>query len=197
MAALQLSTGLALAMAAAPNGATNEASLVPELLPQIRQRYQAVLGLAERQFADAGQAQAFTERPGGHFLMRYHVRTKFCADAARPAQTSQDAQGRTYVEEGGWLGAASNKKRCDSRRITLKRPGVDARVLIPDLLDDKGYAATDLLALYLRRWGIERVFQALTEVFHLRSLIGTRPQGRLFQLAFCLVLYNMSQVMRG
>jgi hypothetical protein len=34
-------------------------------------------------------------------------------------------------------------------------------------------------------------------VFHLNRLIATTPQGTLFQLAFCLLLYNMIQVVRG
>jgi hypothetical protein len=197
LVALQLSTGLALAMATSPDGDTNEASLVPELLPQVQQRHQAVLWLADRQFGDAVQAQAFSQRPGDHFLIRYHVRTKFCPDAARPTQTGQDAKGRSYLEEWGWLGAAGNRKRRYIRRITLQRPGADAIVLITDLLESVDYPATDLLALYLMRWGIERVFQVITEVFHLQSLIGTRPQGTLFQLSFCLVLYNMIQVIKG
>jgi len=44
------------------------------------------------------------------------------------------------------------------------------------------------------RWTIERVFQQITEVFNLQHLIGTTPQGTLFQLAFCLLLYNMLQL---
>jgi hypothetical protein len=59
------------------------------------------------------------------------------------------------------------------------------------------YPASDLLALYLMRWGIERVFQQITEVFHLEHLIGTTPEGTLFQLAFCLLIYNVIQVVRG
>ena len=69
-------------------------------------------------------------------------------------------------------------------------------VLITDLVDADAYPATDLLALYLARWGIERVFQQITEVFDLRRLIGTTPHGTLFQLAFCLLLYNQIQVVR-
>jgi hypothetical protein len=197
LVALQLSTGMAVAMATSPDGDTNEASLVPDLLPVVRQRHQAVLWLVDRQFGDAVQAQAFTERPGDHFVIRYHVRTKFCPDPMRPPQSGQDAKGRTYVEEWGWLGAASNKKRRYIRRITLKRAGADAIVLITDLLEGTDYPAADLLALYQMRWGIERVFQVITEVFHLQSLIGTRPQGTLFQLSFCLTLYNMIQVIKG
>jgi hypothetical protein len=34
-------------------------------------------------------------------------------------------------------------------------------------------------------------------VFALRRLIGSTPQATVFQAAFCLLLYNMVQVMRG
>jgi hypothetical protein len=54
-----------------------------------------------------------------------------------------------------------------------------------------------LFELYLARWSIERVFQQITEVFHLQTLIGTTPQGTVFQFAFCVLLYNMVQVVRA
>ena len=65
-----------------------------------------------------------------------------------------------------------------------------------DLLDEVAYPPVDLLAVYLERWGIERVFQQITEVFHLKRLIGSTPQATIFQASFCLVLYNMIQVIR-
>jgi hypothetical protein len=83
------------------------------------------------------------------------------------------------------------------RRITLYRPGEETVIVITDLLDAAQYPATDLLAVYRARWGIARVFQQITEVFHLRALIGTTPQGTVFQLAFCLLLYNLLQVVRA
>jgi hypothetical protein len=43
----------------------------------------------------------------------------------------------------------------------------------------------------------QRVFQQITEVFHLQTLIGTTPQGTVFQFAFCVLLYNMVQVVRA
>lgn len=69
--------------------------------------------------------------------------------------------------------------------------------MLTDLLDAGQYPANDMLALYLARWSIERVFQQITEVFHLQTLIGTTPQGTIFQLAFCLLLYNLVQVVRA
>jgi hypothetical protein len=41
------------------------------------------------------------------------------------------------------------------------------------------------------------VFQQIAEVFHLNRLIATTPAGTLFQLSFCLLLYDMIQVVRG
>ncbi len=55
----------------------------------------------------------------------------------------------------------------------------------------------DLLEVYLARWGIERVFQKVTDVFGLEGLIGGTPQATIFQFCFCLVLYNLIQVVRG
>jgi hypothetical protein len=41
------------------------------------------------------------------------------------------------------------------------------------------------------------VFQKVTEVFGLQGLIGGSPQATIFQFAFCLVLYNLIQVVRA
>jgi len=197
LVALELSSGLALAMATSLDGDTNEASLVPDLLPQVQAQRTDILWLGDRQFCDLTQPRAFTARDGDHFVVRYHPRSKYGPDPSRPAQTGIDEHGRTYVQDWGWLGRANNKDRRYVRRITLSRSEQEDIILITDLLDAATYPATDLLALYLMRWGIERVFQQITEVFHLQRLIGTTPQGTLFQLAFCLLLYNMIQVIRG
>lgn len=114
----------------------------------------------------------------------------------KPVRRGSDRQGRSYQEEQGTFGGEQNKHRCSVRRITLHRPGEETVVLFTDLLDEKAYPAEDLLALYLARWTIERVFQQITAVFDLRRLIGTAPKGTLFQLAFCLLLYNQIQVVR-
>src|SRR5512135_2530191 len=47
------------------------------------------------------------------------------------------------------------------------------------------------------RWGIETVFHQITDVFSWRHLIGTMPKAVLFQLSFCLLLYNALQVVRA
>ena len=83
------------------------------------------------------------------------------------------------------------------RQIHLVRPGGEDVYLVTDLLDEARYPAADLLEVYLRRWEIERVFQKIVEVFHLEHLIGSTPEATIFQASFCLVLYNLLQVMRG
>ena len=59
------------------------------------------------------------------------------------------------------------------------------------------YPAEAMLRTYQSRWGIETVFHQITDVFSLRHLIGTMPKAVLFQLSFCLLLYNALQVVRG
>ena len=198
LAALHLRSGLALALATDPDGEANDAKLVPALLPQVRARVGGPrLWLADRQFCDLVQTAAFTAAEGDHFVVRYHRKVRFYPDPARPAQHGQDGQGRAYEQEWGWLGGARDPRRRYVRRVTLHRAGEEDVILVTDLLDAASYPAEDLLALYLARWGIERVFQQITEVFHLNRLIATTPQGTLFQLSFCLLLYNMIQVVRG
>jgi len=61
LGALELSRGLAVAMATDPDGETNEAKLVPALLPQVRARMAGPrLWVADRQCCDLRQTAAFT-----------------------------------------------------------------------------------------------------------------------------------------
>jgi hypothetical protein len=189
--------GLAVAMAADPDGEANDIKLVPRVLPRARACIAGPrLWVADRQFCDLDQPQRFTE-DGDHFLIRFSLKMGFHPDATRPAVTGQDGHGRTIIEQWGWIGAAAEKRRRWVRRITLQRPGQEDVILMTDLVDAAAYPAVDLLEVYLARWGIERVFQQITEVFDLKHLIGSTPQATVFQASFCLVLYNMIQVVRA
>jgi hypothetical protein len=197
LVALEFTTGLAMAMHAHPDGDANDVRFVPELLPEVRQRISgARLWIADRQFCDLIQIGHFTEH-GDHFLVRYNAKVGFHADASRPAQEGQNRQGRQYLEEWGWLGRASHKQRRYVRRITLLRPGEEELGVVTDLLEADSHPAHDLLELYLQRWGIERMFQKVTEVFGLEGLIGGTPEATIFQFAFCLLLYNQIEVVRA
>jgi hypothetical protein len=189
--------GLAVALAADPDGEANDCRLVPQWLERTRQ---AVAGprlwVLDRQFCDLTQTARGRE-DGDHFLIRYHPKVHFYADPSRPACTTQDERGRTVVTEWGWLGGVTNPRRQPVRRISLYRPGEETVILVTDLVDAQTYPSADLLTVYLARWTIERVFQQITEVFALAHLIGSTPQATVFQAVFCLLLYNLIQVVRG
>jgi hypothetical protein len=198
LVALEWSTGLAMAMHADADGDANDVRFVPDLLPVVRQHVSApILWIADRAFCDLEQPARFTERAGDHFLVRYHPKVKFHRDASVPQRQGENDQGQSFIETWGWLGSERDKRRRYVRRIHLLRPGEEDVVLITDLTDADRYPAQDLLYMYGERWGIERAFQQVTEVFGLEGLIGGRPEACLFQLAFCLLLYNMIQVLRG
>jgi hypothetical protein len=189
--------GLAVALAADPDGDANDIRLVPRVLPLARQ---AVAGprlwVADAQFCDLGQAARFTEH-GDHFLVRFTARNGFEADAAVPPREGRDGSGKAYREEWGWMGSAKDPRRVRLRRVTLERPGQAAVAVVTDLLDADAYPAVGLLATYLMRWQIENVFQQITEVFELRHLIGCAPKATVFQASLCLVIYNVLQVLRA
>jgi Transposase DDE domain len=196
LVALEMDSGLAVGLAAHPDGESNELRLVPELLAQVRRRWPGPrLWVGDRQFCDLEQTARFSAA-GDHFLVRYHSKVHFHPDPRRPAQHGRDPGGRPYTEEWGWLGAATDRRRRYVRRITLTRPTDEAIILVSDLLDARRYPALDLLAVYHGRWGIETVFQKVTDIFSLKHLIGSTPRAGIFQMAFCLLLYNMIHVLR-
>lgn len=196
LVALDLRRGLIVAMNAHLDGETNDAPLVADLLPQVREQLQrSRLWIADSQFCDLTQPHNFLAE-NDVFLVRYHPKTKFHRDPDVPLRTESDAQ-RHYADEWGWLGKPHGKKSLYVRRITLFRKDEEDVILVTSLQDANQYPATELLDAYLLRWGIERVFQQVTEVFHLQRLISSTPQGTIFQCAFCFFLYNLIQVTRG
>ncbi len=188
-------TELVVALAAAPDGEANECTLVPELLGQVRARLAtgARLWVADRQFGDLVQTGRFAEG-GDAFLVRRNAKTSFTPDPGPPERLGRDAAGRVIREARGTCGTGPKARRV--RQITLERPG-DPVVLVTDLLDEAAYPAEDLLALYLHRWGIERVYQRVTEVFGLIRFIGSTPEATVFQAAYCLMLSNLVEVVRA
>jgi hypothetical protein len=189
--------GLVVALAADPDGEANDIRLMPRILPLARE---AVAGprlwVADSQFCDLDQTTRFTDE-GDHFLLRFTLRNSFALDSERPVQAGGTASGQAYAQEWGWMGAATDPRRRYVRRIRLERPGEDPVIVVTDLLDATAYPAEDLLAVYLMRWQIENVFQAITEVFELRHLIGSTPQATVFQASLCLVMYNILQLVRA
>jgi hypothetical protein len=197
LVAIHYETGLVIGMHADEDGDANDVRFVPQLMPSIRAEIEGpLLFLADSGFCDLQRMEEYTDG-GNHFLIRRHPKVGFHPDPQRPMRSGIDARGRTFSEEWGWLGAANHPKRRYVRQITLKRAGEADVAIVTDLLDAETYPAEDLLDHYLERWGIEQIFQKVTEVFHLQGLIGSTPKATIFQFAFCLLLYNMIQVIRG
>ena len=187
--------GLVVAIAADPDGEANDVRLMPEAIRRATARIKGVkLWVADRQFCDLNLPTILTNQ-GDHFLFRRTKKLSFAADPSRPQRQAVDSQGRTVIEQWGWIGAEKEKRRRYVRQIHLVRPGQDDVYLVTDLLDEKAYPAEDLLLVYLKRWEIERVFQKITEVFSLQQLIGSSPEATIFQASFCMVLYNLLQLM--
>lgn len=197
LVAMDFQTGQVVDMWTDADGDANDVKFVPLLVPRLRGRIAGPpLWMADRQFADLIQTTHFTQ-DGDHFLVRYNKKVPFYQDPSRSARQGEDASGRTYIEDWGWIGKPTSKRRRAVRRITLKRPGEEDIILVTDLLDADRYLAVDLLTLYALRWGIEQMFQKVTEVFCLCRLIGGTPRATVFQLAFCLLLYNMIETVRS
>ncbi len=197
LVALCLQSGLAFAMHADPDGDANEVRFVPQFVPAVRRLLSGRrLWLLDRAFGYPKVLELLAQEED-HFLVRQRRVVTFTADPTRPPQTGQDATGRAYTQSWGWVGRPGTRTRRVVRRIVLSRPGADDVALLTDLLDAQQYPAEELLRLYRMRWGIEQVFQQVTEVFGLQTLIGSSPEASVFQLAFCLLLYNVMQVVRA
>jgi len=190
--------GLAVAMAADPDGEANDIRLMPRVMPLARA---AVAGprlwVADAQFCDLDQPAEFTQAEGDHFLMRFSLRNSFTADPEKAALRGTNRLGQAYTQDWGTMGCEKDPRRCNVRRIVVERPGQEAVIVVTDLLDAQAYPAEDLLEVYLHRWQIENVFQQITEVFELQHLIGSAPKATVFQASLCLVIYNILQVVRG
>jgi hypothetical protein len=197
LVAYSFTQGLALDFYGDEDGDANDVQYVPELV----ERLLAVtpgprLWLADAQFSFVPYLRELSQH-GDHFVVRFSKAASFTPDPSRPAREGTDHEGRHYREEWGTLSGKRGRQRMLLRRITVERPGEADFMIITSLLDADQYAASDLLTLYRDRPDIEQVFQRITKVFALRELLGSTPKATLFQLALCLVLYNVLQLVRG
>jgi Transposase DDE domain len=189
---LNLRTGRAVALVGPLDGDAGEAALTEALLPKL-----AAAAGPERPWVVVLDRLSGTlsfpqhvVKAGGHFLIRSCSNTTFVPDPAEPARESRDAKGQRIVPERGWLGKVEKADRQSVRRITKELPDGKEIGVVTDLWDEVKYPAAAMLSTYQSRWGIETVFHQISDVFSLRHLIGTMPKAVLFQLSFCLLLYN-------
>ena len=97
------------------------------------------------------------------------------------------------MQEWGWRQSPEGRPRVRASDHPALPNGQELSV-VTDLWDEVKYPAEAMLATYHGRWGLETVFHQITDVFSLKHLIGSQPQAVLFQLWFCLLLYNALQV---
>jgi hypothetical protein len=153
-----------------------------------------ILSVWDRQFDDVLTMRHLCKREGDGFVVR--AKQAHACFAVESSVETTDPQGRRVLDQIGVLGRGKRTMRL--RRITLWRgPDEEDVVLLTNLLDRQAFCAADVLALYKQRWGIEQVFQEVTQTFSLEHLIGCRPQAVLFQFSFCLLLYNLMQVLKA
>lgn len=190
---MDVRSGMALAMSDSLDGLTNDVPLVPALMDQLRQLIsRPILSIWDRQFDDVKTLRELSRRDGDAFLVRMKQNYTFCVESS---EKTRDRQGREVLDEIGTLGRGKMSMRV--RRITLERgDDEDDVILLSNLMDRAAFTAADLLELYRRRWGIEQVFQKVTETFSLSHLIGSSPKAVLFQFAYCLLLYNLIQLIK-
>jgi hypothetical protein len=198
LVALDVRRGLAVAMSDCPDGMANEVPLVPDLMGQLRGSVypdRPVLTVWDRQFDDPRTLRRLSEREGDAFVVR--LKQKHMRFEPGPCVRARDAQGREVLDEVGVLGRGRDAVRV--RRVTLCRSaeGEADVVLLSNLLGREAFPAADLLGLYRLRWGIEQVFQQVTETFALDHLIGCSPKAALFQFAYCLLLYDLVQLVKA
>ena len=121
--------GLVRSFVADPDGETNDAKLIPALIPSARE---VIVGLRlwvlDRQFCDLTQPLVLAT-DGDHFLIRFHPKNSFHLDESHATRESQDAANRTVFEEWGWLGGKNSKCRIYVRRLRLQRPGEEEIIL--------------------------------------------------------------------
>jgi hypothetical protein len=192
LVALNVRSGMAIAMNDSLDGQTNDVPLVKGLMEQLHQVIERpILSVWDRQFDDPATMKKIAVRPGDAFLVRMKQNYTFTVQSSRK---TVDAQGRKVLDEIGLLGNI----QMPVRRITLLRDDEEEDVvLLTNLMDRDQFPATDLLELYRHRWCIEQVFQQVTETFSLSHLIGSSPKATLLQFAYCLLLYNLIQVIKA
>lgn len=194
--AMDQHTGLAVAMAATLDGETSDAPLMPDMLEQVRQDVvKSRLLTEDRQFCDLVQPNLLQE--GEFFLIRYHKKVSFHRDETHAVRRGRDGDDREMEEDWGWLGMPDDPRRVAARRIVVTRPDTDPLIVVTNLFDADKFPAADLLEVYRHRWDIERLFQRVTEVFHLRKLISSTPRATIFQAAYCFLLANFVTTIRA
>jgi hypothetical protein len=192
-----LATGHAVAVQAVADGEAADNPLAPEAIERVRnsEDSRARLWVSDRAFCAYELLHLLATAPD-HFVVRYKMNCKFYVDSREKTQTGIDDEGRSYRDEIGWLGGPKDPHRIAVRKITAERGKDQPFSIVTSLHDRERYSAKELLTLYRRRWGIETMFQQVVQTFELRHLIGSTPEATVFQAMLCMLLYNITLMIR-
>lgn len=194
---LDVRTGLARAIAVSEDGYADELALTRELLDQkdeLAGDSRPTLVVLDRLYCNR-EIPSLCLRHSGHFIIRFGGKMQFHEDPDRDSHEFRDAEGALITERWGWLNTHDGAP-LRVRQITRQLPNGKIIRVVTDLQDRRRYPATAILKAYRSRWSIECVFQLITEVFGLEKLVVTTPRGTVFQLAFCVLLYDIIQVVK-
>jgi hypothetical protein len=192
-----LATQQAVAVEATADGEAADNPLVPGAVARVRALLDSRphLWVGDRAFCDF-KLLGDLAKDADQFVVRFNTSCGFHRDESCPVREGLDDENRPFHEEWGWLGKPNNPHRIRVRRISVTRDKDDPLIFVTSLQDADVYPAKDLLTLYRSRWGIEVMFQRVVQTFDLRHLIGTTPQATIFQAMLCLLLYNITMMIR-
>lgn len=193
----ELATQRAVGAEAVPDGEAGDTLLAPAVVARVRAMpdTRPRLWVGDRAFCDYKLFGVLSANPD-HFVVRYNTSCGFHPDETVPPRTGEDDAERPYREEWGWLGKPGHPHRIRVRMITIVGDHKDPLIFVTSLMDADKYPAADLLTLYRSRWEIETMFQQVVQTFDLRHLIGGTPQATVFQAMLCLLLYNVTLLIR-
>ena len=181
------------------DGHAQERSLIPQVLPSVTA---GELWIEDRNFCTTGFVFGVADR-GGCFLVRQHQSTLHIDELTALVDRGRVATGAvqeqtlrlTEIAEDG------TRRTVQARRIllTLDKPTrtKETELALLTNLPVEAAPAAVVADLYLNRWTVERVFQALAEA--LQSEIDTLgyPKAALFGFCVGLAAYNVLAAVRA
>jgi hypothetical protein len=170
-----------------PDGYAAEISLFEKVLPSIPRK---ALIVNDRYYAKPKIWEAVAAQ-GLSMVTRYNRTVK----KQRVAVLAQSRNAKLSFDD--WLVDMGGSQYATTpvrlRWVSLRGPGFHI-TLITNVLDPKRLSPQQLLALYRRRWSIERMYLAMKEVLELNHLYNCSPAAVGQQVYATAILYNTLRV---
>jgi hypothetical protein len=98
-----------------------------------------------------------------------------------------------------WLVEAGGSRTTPAQVLRYIRwqRGATVRAVLTNVLDPRRLSATEALALYPRRWSVERLFFDLKEVLNLNRVYAANPNAIAMQVYAAGCVYNALRVAQG